>query len=331
MKPQIKPNSKVFVAGHRGMVGSAIVRNLEKRGFRNIVVRPRQQLDLLNQSAVHTFFDEERPEFVFLAAARVGGIYANSSFQADFLYENLVMATNVLHAAAESGTEKLLFLGSSCIYPRLAPQPIREDALLTGPLEPTNEGYAIAKIAGLKLCEMYQRQYGKRFISAMPTNLYGPGDNFHPMHSHVIPGMMRRFHEARILGEPAVTVWGTGSPRREFLHVDDLAEALFLLMQVYEEPATINVGTGSECTIAELAKTMGATTGYTGQIVFDSTRPDGTPRKVLDSSRMKALGWSPKYGLTAGLRDTYRWAVDVGALTPPVAAGTPAGFSQRGK
>jgi len=302
--------SRIFVAGHRGLVGSAIVKKLQKVGYTDIIVRNRQELDLLNQAAVHRFIKDERIGYVYFAAAKVGGIHANSTQQADFLYENLTLAANIIHASAEGGVEKLLFLGSSCIYPKLAPQPISEDSLLTGPLEPTNEGYAIAKIAGLKLCEMYQRQYKRRFISAMPTNLYGPGDNFHPLNSHVIPGMMRRFHEAKVGGAPDVAIWGTGTPKREFLHVEDLAEALYLIMEKYEEPKTINVGTGQECTIAELAEAMKAVTGYTGKITFDSTKPDGTPRKVVDSTRLRSLGWAPKYSLKEGLNSTYRWAIE---------------------
>ena len=313
--------SRIFVAGHRGLVGSAIVRKLHAAGHENVVTRPKAELDLTDQAAVQAFFRRERPEAVFLAAARVGGILANATYQADFLYENLAIAANVIHAAAEHGTEKLLFLGSSCIYPREAPQPMSEEALLTGPLEPTNEGYAIAKIAGLKLCEYYQRQYGKHFVSAMPTNLYGPGDNFHPEQSHVIPGMMRRFHEAAVQGLPEVVVWGSGAPRREFLHVDDLADALYLLMQVYEEPRFINVGTGSDCTIAELARTMAEVVGYEGKIVFDRTKPDGAPRKLLDVSRIATLGWRARIPLGEGLRSTYRWALEHRVFGMPAAAG----------
>lgn len=306
----MKPNSSIFVAGHRGLVGSAIVRHLKAHGYNNLLLRSRDELNLLDQTAVHRFFKENSVHYVFLAAAKVGGIHANSSYQADFLYENLMIAANIIHAAAEHGTEKLLFLGSTCIYPKMAPQPIPEDALLSGPLEPTNEGYALAKIAGLKLCEMYQRQYKKRFISAMPTNLYGPGDNFHPLNSHVIPGMMRRFHEAKQSRAPEVTIWGSGTPRREFLHVDDLADALIMLMQRYEEPQTINVGTGEECTIRELAELMKETTGYEGKITNDPTKPDGTPRKVADVRRIRALGWKHRFSLREGLRDAYRWAVE---------------------
>jgi GDP-L-fucose synthase len=307
---QINPKSRVFVAGHRGLVGSAIVRRLERDGFENIIVKTRKELDLTNQSAVQTFFEKEKIDAVYLAAAKVGGIHANNEYQADFLYENLMIASNVIHASAQFGVTKLLFLGSSCIYPKLAPQPLHENSLLTGPLEPTNEGYAIAKIAGLKLCEMYQRQYGKRFISAMPTNLYGPGDNFHPLNSHVIPGMMRRFHEAKNKGLKEVQIWGTGTPRREFLHVDDLADALVMLMDRYEASQTINVGTGEDCTILELAQLMKETTGFPGEITLDRTKPDGTPRKVLDVSRIREIGWKPARSLKNGLQETYRWALD---------------------
>lgn len=310
----MKSDSRIFVAGHRGLVGSAIVRKLMREGHTNLLLRPRAELDLLDQGAVHEFFRRERPEYVFFAAARVGGIWANATAQADFLYENLVVATNVIHAAAEYRSEKLLFLGSSCVYPKHAPQPVREEYLLTGSLEPTNEGYAIAKIAGVKLCEHYQRQYGYRFISAMPTNLYGPGDNFHPTGSHVIPGMLRRFHEAKVSRAPSVTVWGSGAPRREFLHVDDMAAACYLLMMRYEEPETINVGTGSDLTIRELAETMGEVVNYEGDLVFDTSKPDGTPRKLLDVSRLRALGWSPRVELREGLAETYHWAIENGKI-----------------
>jgi GDP-L-fucose synthase len=284
------------------------VRKLKSEGIEPIV-RTRKELDLLDQSAVHRFFRDERIEYAFIVAGLVGGIHANSTRQADFIYENLMIASNTIHAAFEANTEKLLFLGSSCIYPRMAPQPMPESSLLTGPLEQTNEGYAIAKIAGLKLCEMFQRQYGRRFISAMPTNLYGPGDNFDPMDSHVIPGMMRRFHEAKKASTPSVVVWGTGTPRREFLHVDDLADALYVLMQTYEDPQPINVGAGDEVTIRQLAETMASVVGYSGSIVFDASKPDGTPRKLLDSSRILSLGWRPRHSLREGLAATYGWAV----------------------
>jgi GDP-L-fucose synthase len=306
----MKRESHIFVAGHRGLVGSALLRKLESEGYRNLILKTRRELDLLDQAAVHRFFHEERVEYVFLAAAKVGGIVANATYPADFLYENLVLGANVVHAAAENGVEKLLYLGSSCIYPRLAAQPIREESLLTSALEPTNEAYAIAKIAILKLCEKYWHQYQKRFVSVMPTNLYGPNDDFHPEASHVIPGMMRRFHEAKAAKAEEVVVWGTGKPMREFLHVDDLANALVLLMEKYESPQTINVGTGKDCTIAELAETMKAIVGYSGRIQFDPSKPDGTPRKVLDVSRVTALGWEPRYSLKEGLAQTYRWALE---------------------
>lgn len=305
----------IFVAGHRGLVGSAIVRRLRADGYTNLLLRTRHELDLLDQAAVHRFFGAEKPLYVLHAAGRVGGIVANSTHQLDFLYENLVIATNVIHAAAQHGTEKLLFLGSSCIYPKHAPQPIPESSLLSSALEPTNEGYALAKIAGLKLCEYYQLQYGNRFISAMPTNLYGPGDNFHPTQSHVIPGMLRRFHEAAQSAATEVVVWGTGAPLREFLHASDLAAALLVLMERYDEPQTINVGSGEEVSIAELASTMAAVTGFRGAIRFDTARPDGTPRKILDSTRMRALGWTPAHSLHEGLTATYAWAKENGALS----------------
>jgi GDP-L-fucose synthase len=302
------PHAKIFVAGHRGLAGSAIVRALKNAGHTQLLLRTRQELDLLDQAAVRSFFESERPEYVFVAAARVGGIHANSTRPADFLYENLVLETNVVHSAYLSGVKKLLFLGSSCIYPKMAPQPLREEALLTGPLEVTNEAYAIAKIAGLKLCSYYRQQYAANFISAMPTNLFGIHDNFHPTDSHVIPGMMRRFHEAKIAGARSVQVWGTGKPLREFLSSDDLADALLLLMDRYEDERTINVGTGQECSIAELAQTMKEVVGFSGTIEFDPSKPDGTPRKILDSSRLLGLGWKPQTTLRSGLETAYAWA-----------------------
>jgi GDP-L-fucose synthase len=311
----IDKNAPVFVAGHRGLVGTAIVDKLTREGHTAIVVRARAELDLLDQAAVRRFFEEQRIEYVYLAAALAGGIYANATRPADFLYQNLVIATNVIGAAAANGVEKLLYLGSSCIYPRLAPQPIPESALLTGPLEPTNEAYAIAKIAGLKLCEAYQRQYGKRFISAMPTNLYGPNDNFDAVQSHVIPALLRRMHDAAAEGAPEVVVWGTGTPKREFLYADDLADALYRLMECYEEPGTINVGSGVECTIAELAESVRKVVGFDGAIRFDASRPDGTPRKIIDSSRMRALGWRAQVSLEAGLQKTYAAAVARGVFS----------------
>ncbi len=310
----MQKNSRIFVAGHRGLVGSAIIRRLKQDGYENLILKTRQELDLRNQSAVQELFKKEAVEFVFFAAAKVGGIHANNTYPAEFIYDNLMVAANVIHASYASNVEKLLFLGSSCIYPKLAPQPIKEESLLTGPLEPTNEAYAIAKIAGLKMCEMYHRQYGKRFISAMPTNLYGPNDNFHPDNSHVIPGMMRRFHEAKLRGDKQVVVWGSGKPMREFLHVDDLAEALVLLMQTYEDPSIINVGSGVDITIRELAEFMKAATQYEGEVIFDSSKPDGTPKKVMDISKIRALDWAPKKSLKEGLSETYRWAVENRAL-----------------
>ena len=305
---------RIFVAGHRGLVGSAVVRALRAKGFSNLLLRSRGELDLLRQREVEEFFATERPDHVIMAAARVGGILYNQRYQAEFLYENIQIAANVIHSAYERGVKKLLFLGSSCIYPKLSPQPIKEESLLTGPLEPTNEGYALAKIAGLKLCEKYHLQYGRPFFSAMPTNLYGPGDNFHPEHSHVIPGMMRRFHEAKRNQLSEVVIWGTGTPKREFLHVDDLASAVLLLMEQYSGPGTINVGTGEDCTILELAETMRDVVGFQGDIRLDPSKPDGTPRKVLDVSRIQSLGWRPTYSLRKGLEHTYRWALEEGVL-----------------
>jgi GDP-L-fucose synthase len=306
-------SSRIFIAGHRGLVGSALVRRMRAEGF-DPIVRGREELDLLDQAATHRFFRNERIEYAIIAAGLVGGVQANNTHQADFLYENVVIAANTIHAAFQAKTEKLLFLGSSCIYPRLAPQPISESALLTGPLEPTNEGYAVAKIAGLKLCETFAKQYGCRYISAMPTNLYGPGDNFHPDHSHVIPGMMRRFHEARLASAREVRIWGTGKPLREFMHVDDLADALLMLMERYEGVETINVGSGEEVSIRLLAETMRDVIEFQGEIAFDTTKPDGTPRKLLDSSRIRALGWKPKHSLREGLAGTYRWALETRAF-----------------
>jgi len=307
-------DSRIFVAGHRGLVGAAIVRRLKAYGFTNLVLRTHAELDLLDQAAVRSLFQEEKIDFVFVCAAKVGGILHNSLHQADFIYENLMISANVIQAAAQYDVKKLLYLGSSCIYPKFAPQPIPEEALLSGPLEPTNEGYAVAKIAGLKLCEKFHKQYGKCFVSVMPTNMYGPCDNFHPDHSHVIPGMMRRFHEARLCGAPTVTVWGTGSPRREFLYVDDFAEAALTVMETYDQPEIVNVGTGEDVTIRELAYTMAKVVGFVGEVVFDSSKPDGTPRKVLNVDKMKSLGWEPQISLEIGLRLSYEWALQSGAL-----------------
>jgi len=306
----MEKDARIFVAGHKGLVGSAIIRNLRSKGFTEIVTRDRKAVDLRRQAEVEDLFRHEKIDYVFCAAAKVGGIMYNKTFPADFLYENMMIAGNVIHAAAENGVTKLLFLGSSCIYPKFAEQPIKETALLSGPLEPTNEGYALAKIAGLKLCEKFHTQYQKRFISAMPTNLYGPGDNFHPTHSHVIPGMLRRFHEAKLSGAEQVIIWGSGTPRREFLHVDDLAEALYVLMTNYEEESTINVGTGIDLTILKMAELVKEVVEYEGEIITDPTKPDGTPRKVLDVSRLKSLGWKPKFSLKDGLINAYQWALE---------------------
>lgn len=303
---EFSPDARIYVAGHGGMVGSAIWRALEAQGFRQLIGRTRRELDLRDQAAVRRFFAEVQPEFVFLAAARVGGIWANNTQPAEFLYENLMIEANLIEAAARSGVRKLLFLGSSCIYPKHAPQPIREEYLLTGPLEPTNEAYAIAKIAGIKLCQAFRREHGCDFISAMPTNLYGPNDNYHPEHSHVLPALIRRFHEAKVTGAPAVTCWGSGNPRREFLHVDDLAEACLFLMRHYSDPQPINVGSGSDLTIRELAELIARVVGYEGEIRWDHSKPDGTPRKLMDSSRIRRLGWQPRIPLEEGIRQAYQ-------------------------
>lgn len=298
----------IFVAGHRGLVGSAVVRQLRSRGYENLVLRERETLDLTRQAAVEELFSSEKIDYVIIAAARVGGIEANRWHQADFLFENLAIATNIIHAAFKAEVKKLLFLGSACIYPRICEQPIKETAILTGPLESTNEGYAIAKIAGLKLTEMFNRQYGARFISAMPTNLYGENDNFDPTGSHVIPGMMRRFHEAKVTNSSHVVIWGDGTPRREFLHVDDLAEALFVLMCNYESPEPINIGCGTDLSIADLARLMKEITGFTGDLMFDTTKPGGTPLRRLNVEKMFQLGWSPKTEFRQGLQQVYQWA-----------------------
>jgi GDP-L-fucose synthase len=295
----------IFVAGHRGMVGSAIVRELRSRGYRNIVTRRHDELDLENQNQVNRFFCTQRVDAVYLAAAKVGGILANRDHPVDFLYRNLMIECNVIRAAYAAGVRRLLFLGSSCIYPKLAPQPMREDALLTGSLEPTNEPYAIAKIAGLKLCEAYNRQYGARYLCAMPTNLYGPNDNYDPDSSHVLPALIRKFHEAREHGAPAVSIWGTGKPRREFLHVDDLARACVMLMESDRAEGVYNIGVGSDVSIAELAAMVAREVGYHGNLAYDTSKPDGTPRKLLDVSRIQALGWRAEMGLRQGIAATY--------------------------
>jgi GDP-L-fucose synthase len=311
----MESSSRIYIAGHNGLVGSAVVRNLRAAGFSSLILRAHAELDLLDSVAVDAFFEQERPEYVIMVAAKVGGIIFNKQFQADFLYENVAMSANVVKASHHTGVKKLLYLGSSCIYPRESPQPIKEEYLLSGPLEPTNEGYALAKIVGLKLCEKYFLQYNCNFISAMPTNLYGEGDNFHPEHSHVIPGMMRRFHEAKVSNAPSVAIWGSGSPLREFLYVDDLAEALTLLMLKYSSHETINVGTGQDISIADLAQLMKATVGYTGEITFDRSKPDGTARKRLDISKITALGWAPRTSLKDGLARSYQWALSSGKLS----------------
>ena len=311
-------NQKIYVAGHRGMVGSAIMRNLTAKGYTNIIGSTHEQLDLTNQAAVADFFATEKPDQVYLAAARVGGIHANNTFPAEFIYDNLMVQNNVIHQAFKSGVKKLLFLGSSCIYPKLAPQPMKEDALLTGKLEPTNEPYAIAKIAGIKMCESYNRQYGQShgvdYRSVMPTNLYGPGDNYHPENSHVIPALIRRFHEAKVKNLPEVVIWGTGTPKREFLYVDDMAAASIFVMELEKSTydsqtelmqSHLNVGFGSDITIAELATAVAKATGYLGNITFDTSKPDGAPRKWMDSNRLESLGWQPKVTLEQGLIKAY--------------------------
>lgn len=309
-------DSKIYVAGHRGLVGSAIMRQLEERNLTNIITRTHDELDLTEQEQVRSFFAEEKPDYVILAAAKVGGIHANNTYPAEFIYQNIMMEANIINAAYRNNIERLLFLGSSCIYPKAVEQPMREDALLTGVLEPTNEPYAIAKIAGIKLCESYNRQYGTDYRSVMPTNLYGPGDNFHPENSHVIPALMRRFHEAKVNDEKEVVVWGSGNPKREFLYVDDMAAASLFVLELdqptYQQNTSpmlshINVGTGVDCTIRELAETMKSAIGFQGEIVFDSSKPDGTPRKLMDISRLRTLGWEYAISLNDGLKTTYEW------------------------
>jgi GDP-L-fucose synthase len=303
-------NTQIYVAGHRGLVGSAIVRALKAQGYSQLLLRTHRELDLTDQAAVVEFFQKERPQAVIMAAARVGGIQANNVRPAEFIRDNLLIQDNVIDAAYQAGVDKFVFLGSSCIYPKLAPQPIREDSLLTGPLEPTNEWYAIAKIAGLKMCQAYRRQYGFNAISLMPTNLYGPGDNFDLQNSHVLPALIRRFHEAKLRGDASLTVWGTGTPRREFLHVDDLADAVIYLLKTYDDEAIVNIGWGEDVTIRELAEAVASVAGFRGRLEFDSSKPDGTPRKLLDTSRLTALGWVPKIKLKAGIKDTYAWFKD---------------------
>jgi len=299
--------SRIFVAGHRGLVGSAVVRALRHRRYDNLLLRTRTELDLTDQTAVRNFFEKERPEAVILAAARVGGIYANDSHPALFMRDNLFIQNNVIDAAYRTGVAKFVFLGSSCIYPKLAPQPIKEEYLLTGPLEPTNEWYAVAKIAGLKMCQAYRREFGFKAISLMPTNLYGPGDNFDLKNSHVLPALIRRFHEAKVTDQENVAIWGTGTPRREFLHVDDLADAVVYLLETYDSEEIVNVGCGDDVAISELAKIVMSVTGYQGRLTFDATKPDGTPRKLLDVTRLNGLGWRPKIPLRTGIEQTYAW------------------------
>ena len=310
--PSMTPENRVYVAGHRGLVGGALVRALQAQGFSQLLVRTIAELDLREQQAVRDFFAREHPEYVFLAAAKVGGIHANATYPAEFIHDNLCIQNNIIEAAFRNGCKKLLFLGSSCIYPKLCPQPIKEEYLLTGPLEPTNEWYALAKIAGIRLCQAYRRQYGFDAISAMPTNLYGPGDNFHPENSHVISALIRRFHEAKMAKAPEVAIWGSGTPRREFLYVDDLAEALIFLMQNYSDAQHVNVGFGSDVTIRELAELTAQTVGFTGAVVHDAGKPDGTPQKLLDVGRLTRMGWQAKTNLQDGLAATYAWCLNSG-------------------
>ena len=304
---KLTQDSRIYVAGHRGLVGSAVVRSLKNHGFGNLIVRSHKELDLTEQSAVRKFFDDTRPEAVIMAAARVGGIHANNSHPAGFLRDNLLIQDNVIDAAYRSGVAKFVFLGSSCIYPKLAPQPLKEDYLLTGPLEPTNEWYAIAKIAGIKMCQAYRREYGFKAISLMPTNLYGPGDNFDLQTSHVLPALIRKFHEAKLRNDKNVEIWGTGTPRREFLHVEDLADAVLFLLQNYDAEPIVNIGWGEDLTIRELSEIIMSAIGYSGSLTFDHSKPDGTPRKLLDASRLRGLGWRPRISLRAGIESTYAW------------------------
>ena len=303
----ISKDARIFVAGHRGLVGGACVRALRKAGHQNLLARSRDELDLTEQAAVRGFFAQEKPDVVILAAARVGGIHANNSHPALFIRDNLLIQDNVIDAAYKAGVQKLVFLGSSCIYPKMSPQPIKEEYLLSGPLEPSNEWYAVAKIAGLKMCQAYRREYGFNAISLMPTNLYGPGDNFDLQNSHVLPALIRRFHEAKTRGDPSVTAWGSGTPRREFLHVDDLADAVVYLMNHYDDEGIVNVGWGADVTIRELCELVISVVGYPGGLQFDATKPDGTPRKLLDTGRINALGWRPRIALRSGIEQTYTW------------------------
>jgi len=301
----MEKHSRIYIAGHRGMVGSAILRKLQQAGHDQFILRSSRELDLRDQAAVMSFFEQEQPEYVFLAAAKVGGILANNTFRGEFLYDNLMIQNNIIHSSWINGVKKLMFLGSSCIYPKMAPQPLREDYLLTGPLEPTNEPYAIAKIAGIKLCDAYRAQYGCNFVSVMPTNLYGPNDNYDLNNSHVLPALIRKFHEAKLSGAPSVTLWGTGKPRREFLHVDDLAEACIFLMHNYHEEGLVNIGTGEDIEIGELARMVSRIVGYEGDIVHDLTKPDGTPRKLMDVSKLHSFGWKHAIDLESGIKSVY--------------------------
>lgn len=301
----MKATDKIYVAGHRGMVGSAILRKLQQQAHSNLLLRTSKELDLRNQQAVNDFFAKEKPDFVFLAAAKVGGILANDTYRAEFIYENIMIQNNVIHAAYVNKVKKLMFLGSSCIYPKMAPQPLKEEYLLTGELEPTNEPYAIAKIAGIKMCDAYRSQYGCNFISVMPTNLYGPNDNYDLNKSHVLPALIRKFHTAKVEGNPTVTIWGTGSPRREFLHADDLADACYFLMQHYDEPGFVNIGTGEDISIKDLALMVKEIVGYTGSLDFDQSKPDGTPRKLMDVHKLHHLGWTASIGLREGIEKVY--------------------------
>ena len=303
----MKINSRIYVAGHRGLVGSAIIRALEQKGFENLITCTHAELELMDAVAVQKFFAETKPEYVFLAAAKVGGIHANSTYPADFMRENLLVQTNIIHEAWSHGVEKLMFLGSSCIYPKLCPQPIKEEYLLTGELESTNDAYALAKIAGIKTCQSYNKQYGTNFISVMPTNLYGINDNFHPENSHVLPALIRKFHEAKISNAESVSIWGNGTVRREFLHTDDLAEALLFLMENYADSAIVNVGCGEDQTIRKLAETIQKVVGFSGRLDFDSSYPNGTPQKILDISKINSLGWKPRIPLKEGLHQVYQW------------------------
>ena len=306
----MEKNSKIYVAGHRGLVGSAIVRELQKKGYTNIIGKTHKELDLMDSMAVENFFEEEKPEYVFLAAAKVGGIYANSTYPADFIYQNLQIQNNVIGSAHKYGVKKLMFLGSSCIYPKMCPQPIKEEYLLSGYLEETNEAYALAKISGLKMCQYFNKQYGTNYISVMPTNLYGPYDNFHPENSHVMPALIRRFHEAKVNNAKEVVVWGSGTPLREFLYSEDMADACIYLMENYEGNDFFNIGTGKEITIKGLAELIKEVVGYEGEIVWDSTKPDGTPRKLLDVSRLEKAGWKYKMELKDGIKEAYKWFIE---------------------